>query len=123
MQTRNPDSVLPEPVGAATSVSSPLAIAGQAPTCGGVGPSGNRRSNHVRTAGWKLVITAYDFATVGRPNISSTLPAGPRDVRVPVTVLVTVVVTPSTSGRRSDRNTDRNERGDLGNGGLEVRYL
>src|SRR5688500_18143125 len=73
MQTRNADSVLPEPVVAATSVSSPLSIAGQAPSCGGVGPSGNRRSNHVRMAGWKLGITAYDSATLAVPTISSIL--------------------------------------------------
>jgi hypothetical protein len=52
MATRNPASVLPDPVGAATSVSRPDAINGQPATCGSVGPSGNRRANHPATAGW-----------------------------------------------------------------------
>jgi hypothetical protein len=52
MLTRKPDSVLPEPVGAATSVSEPAAMCGHAARCGSVGPSGNRRRNHVPTAGW-----------------------------------------------------------------------
>ena len=45
MPARNAASVLPEPVGAAISVSSPAAIAGQPSACGSVGPCGNRRSN------------------------------------------------------------------------------
>ena len=53
MPTRKAASVLPEPVGAAISVSSPAAIEGQPRACGSVGPSGKRRSNHVRIAGWK----------------------------------------------------------------------
>ncbi|HEX2564783.1 MAG TPA: hypothetical protein VHK25_12750, partial [Acidimicrobiales bacterium] len=52
MATRKPASVLPEPVGAAMSVSKPAAMSGHPWACGSVGPSGNRRSNHVRTAGW-----------------------------------------------------------------------
>ena len=48
---RKAASVLPEPVGAAISVSSPPAIAGQPCACGSVGPSGKRRSNQARTAG------------------------------------------------------------------------
>src|SRR2546423_11509809 len=51
MQTRNAASVLPEPVGAAISVSRPAAISAQPPAWGGVGPSGNRLPNQVRTAG------------------------------------------------------------------------
>src|SRR5918994_226754 len=50
MATRKPASVLPEPVGAAMSVSKPAAMSGHPWACGSVGPSGNRRSNHVRTA-------------------------------------------------------------------------
>src|SRR5205809_5687354 len=57
MQTRKAARVLPEPVGAAISVSRPAAISAQPPSCGSVGPSGNRRSNQVRTAGWKVSIT------------------------------------------------------------------
>ena len=49
--TRNPASVLPEPVGAAIRVSRPGAISGQPPVCGAVGPSGKRRRNHSATAG------------------------------------------------------------------------
>src|SRR2546425_6891969 len=53
MAARNPARVLPEPVGAQTSVCWPATIAGQPPAWASVGPSGNRRSNHTRTAGWK----------------------------------------------------------------------
>ena len=42
MATRKPVSVLPEPVGEATSTSSPLAMWGQAAVWGGVGPGGKR---------------------------------------------------------------------------------
>jgi hypothetical protein len=52
MAARNPASVLPEPVGAQTSVCRPATIAGQPPAWASVGPSGNRRSNQVLTAGW-----------------------------------------------------------------------
>src|SRR5690242_1845875 len=51
MQTRNAASVLPEPVGAATSVSRPAATCGHASSWGAVGPSGKRRRNHSATAG------------------------------------------------------------------------
>ena len=47
---RNAASVLPEPVGARSSVWSPPAIAGQPPVCGGVGAA-KVASNHARTAG------------------------------------------------------------------------
>src|SRR3954468_38908 len=53
MAARNPARVLPEPVGAQTNVCRPATIAGQLPAWASVGPSANRRSNHVRTAGWK----------------------------------------------------------------------
>src|SRR5262249_21969313 len=43
--TRKPASVLPEPVGAATSVSRPRAMSAQPRACGSVGPSGERRVN------------------------------------------------------------------------------
>ena len=48
---RKPASVLPEPVGAATSVCSPAAMGGQAASWAGVGPSGNRSRNQAATAG------------------------------------------------------------------------
>ena len=51
MQTRKAARVFPEPVGAAIRVSFPAAISRQPPSCGAVGPSGNRRSNQARTAG------------------------------------------------------------------------
>src|SRR5437763_1021589 len=54
MQTRNPASVLPEPVGAAISVSRPAAMWTQPSSWGGVGPSGKRRVNHSTTAGWLM---------------------------------------------------------------------
>ena len=53
MATRNPASVLPDPVGAAISVSRPAAMSGQPWAWGSVGPSGNRRRNHSATTGWK----------------------------------------------------------------------
>ncbi len=52
MQTRNAARVLPDPVGAAISVSRPAAISRHPPSCGSVGPAGNRRPNQARTAGW-----------------------------------------------------------------------
>ena len=52
MHSRNAASVLPEPVGAAINTSSPAAMRGHPSRCGGVGPSGKRRRNHVPTAGW-----------------------------------------------------------------------
>src|SRR5437879_2934824 len=53
MPTRKPARVLPEPVGAAMSVSRPAAMWAQPSSWAGVGPSGNRRANQVATAGWK----------------------------------------------------------------------
>ena len=47
---KNAASVLPDPVGATTSVSSPLPMARQAPACAGVG-SANAPSNQARVAG------------------------------------------------------------------------
>jgi hypothetical protein len=52
MHTRKAARVFPDPVGAAISVFRPPAISLQPPNWGGVGPSGNRRWNHVRMAGW-----------------------------------------------------------------------
>src|ERR1700749_3488512 len=49
---RNAVSVLPDPVGAATSVSRPAWIAGQAADWASVGPEKVRR-NQPETAGWK----------------------------------------------------------------------
>ena len=53
MATRNADRVLPDPVGALTSVSAPARMAGQAPNWAAVGPPPNRPQNQARTAGWK----------------------------------------------------------------------
>src|SRR3974390_3525647 len=53
MATRKPVSVLPDPVGEATSTSCPAAMWGQAAACGEVGPAGKRRANQPATAGWK----------------------------------------------------------------------
>src|SRR5580704_3759354 len=72
MATRNPVSVLPEPVGEATRTSSPLAMWGQAAVWGGVGPSGKRRANQLATAGWNsdsgvatgIVLFHQDVVTV-----------------------------------------------------------
>jgi hypothetical protein len=44
-------SVLPEPVGAATSVLRPLPIEGQAAAWAAVGPPGKARRNQAETAG------------------------------------------------------------------------
>ena len=52
MAIRNPAKVLPDPVGAAISVSWPDAMAGHPRACASVGPSGNRCSNQAATAGW-----------------------------------------------------------------------
>src|SRR6185312_1738939 len=55
MATRNPVSVLPEPVGDATRTSLPAAMWGHAAAWGGVGPAGKRRANQLATAGWNSV--------------------------------------------------------------------
>ncbi len=52
MPARKAASVLPEPVGAATSVVSPARMRGQPSACASVGRS-KRRSNQARTTGWK----------------------------------------------------------------------
>src|ERR671931_489669 len=57
MQTRNAARVLPDPVGAAIRVSRPAAISAHPWDWAGVGPSGKRRWNQVRTAGWSVSIT------------------------------------------------------------------
>src|ERR1700733_9312460 len=75
MATRKPVSVFPEPVGEATSTSSPLAMWGQAAVCGGVGPSGKRRANQLATAGGKsdsgeasgIVLFHPDAVTLATP--------------------------------------------------------
>jgi hypothetical protein len=40
-------------------------IAGQPPLWASVGPCGNRRSNHARTAGWKRSRTASEPGAAG----------------------------------------------------------
>src|SRR3974390_935206 len=51
MATRKPVSVLPDPVGEATSTSCPAAMWGQAAACGEVGPARKRRANQPAPAG------------------------------------------------------------------------
>src|SRR5205085_5564361 len=81
MHTRKAARVLPEPVGAAISVSRPAAISVQPPACGGVGPSWNRRSNHVETIGWNPSIilgTVAPLADSVSPGRDQGRPALPR---------------------------------------------
>ena len=52
MAARNAASVLPEPVGAKTSVELPAWISGQPSACARVG-AGKVSANHSCTAGWK----------------------------------------------------------------------
>ena len=74
MATRNPVSVLPEPVGEATRTSRPSAMCGQAAVWGGVGPAGKRRANQLATAGWNndsgdgavFTVLFHQDACVGR---------------------------------------------------------
>ena len=54
MHQRNAASVLPEPVGALIRTFSPVAIAGQACTCAGVG-SAKASANQSRTSGVKAL--------------------------------------------------------------------
>ena len=65
---RKAASVLPEPVGASTSVWAPAAMAGQPWRWAGVG-SGNDVSNQARTAGEKA-------SSAGSAGTRSTLPVG-----------------------------------------------
>ena len=55
MATRKPVSVLPVPVGEATSTSWPVAISGQAADLRRGRSAGEAAANHSRTAGWKVV--------------------------------------------------------------------
>ena len=66
---RNAVSVLPEPVGAATSVCRPAAIAGQAAACAAVGRRESACRNQPPTAGWKA-------ASGSLPSIRGSRPAG-----------------------------------------------
>ena len=50
-ESRNAERVLPDPVGATTSVWAPLARDAHAPSCAGVGRS-NAPRNHEAVAGW-----------------------------------------------------------------------
>src|ERR1700677_3875386 len=77
MATRNPVSVLPEPVGEATRTSLPTAMCGQAADCGGVGPAGKRRSNQLATAGWKSVSGTLPFHQEV-VTVAAAIPAGSR---------------------------------------------
>ena len=62
---RNAVSVLPDPVGAATSVCRPARIAGQAATCAAVGAA-NVRLNQPATAGWKSCSGTMERKGAGR---------------------------------------------------------
>src|SRR5512132_765173 len=83
MAARNPARVLPEPVGAQTSVCWPAPIAGQPPAWASVGPSANRRSNHTRTAGWNRSRTPGAAETVGvdGSELTDTSASHPRRLR------------------------------------------
>ena len=59
----------PEPVGAATRVSRPLAMVGQAATCASVG-AGKLRVNHAATAGWN----ASSVGCTGMAGLSAATP-------------------------------------------------
>ena len=59
MALRNAARVLPEPVGAAISVWRPSAMAGQPCAWASVGVP-NRRSNQVRTMGWKWLVDTLE---------------------------------------------------------------
>src|SRR5919197_1972250 len=78
MAARNPASVLPEPVGAHTSVCRPATIAGQPPLWASVGPPGNRRSNHTRTAGWNRSRIPDASETDGRELTDTSQTLAPR---------------------------------------------
>src|SRR5688500_6764213 len=67
---RKPASVLPEPVGAATRVCWPAAMAGQAASCAGVGPWGKRSRNQLATAGCSSTDGRRVVSTVTPPSSS-----------------------------------------------------
>src|SRR5438105_14520876 len=72
MHTRKLARVLPEPVGAAMSVWRPAAMCIQPCRWAAVGPSGKRRQNHSRTAGWNAWVTGPNLSkstdtAVGQP--------------------------------------------------------
>src|SRR3954462_8141551 len=96
---RTAASVLPDPVGADTSVSTPSATEGQASTCGGVGPAGKRRANQVATAGWRAGKAA------ARPLTGSPAVGGPgsRAVGSIVGSIVEVIRTRDRSAHGSYR--------------------
>src|SRR5215475_11313320 len=102
MQTRNAASVLPVPVGAAISVSRPSAIAGQPCAWASVGPPGKRRSNQVRTAGWKEASASMAGANVARPPGENQAKSGGR-VGFRASVVDDAVLPPPHAGDRRDR--------------------
>src|SRR4051795_1708498 len=85
MADRKAASVLPDPVGAATSVCRPARIAGQASSCAGVGP-GKADENHAATAGWNCSGTSASLGQecpnakgqAARPRRHSQLTSGQR---------------------------------------------
>ena len=62
MAARNAASVLPEPVGAKSSVDAPATSAGQPWACAGVA-AGNEAKNHARTGAWKAASGLSAFGT------------------------------------------------------------
>ena len=65
---RNAASVLPEPVGAQSSVCAPDAIAGQPCSWAGVGPSGNASANQDAVAGEKRSVSVAAISAVSLPS-------------------------------------------------------
>ena len=88
---RNAASVLPDPVGATTSVSSPLPIARHAPACARVG-SAKAPSNHARVAGENPSRASAPLSA----DSSSTLPYCPAP--------------PTFSSAANERQTNNGER-------------
>ena len=65
---RKAASVLPEPVGAHSSVCEPEAMAGQPCSCAGVGPSGKASANQAAVAGEKRSVSAAGIPAVSLPS-------------------------------------------------------
>ena len=77
MAARNAASVLPEPVGAASSTSRPAAMAGHACACAGVG-AGKAPLNQAQTTGWNVEIACmrgFHMGIAGFRAIESDLAA------------------------------------------------
>src|ERR1700682_5395521 len=117
MLDRNAASVLPDPVGAMSSVLSPFLIAGQARACAGVGAAKDVR-NHSRTAGWNgssasLPMTRGYSRPTARTVARGTLPQLVRELRKPGSIdgarrhlVGHVVLGPAEDGRASVHRHD-----------------